>query len=170
MIMTLKQLIEELINKEIEPLSYELSDDGVCPKDCLQCNNLTQCFVCRNGFYYIGVKEGEVGPIYCKNISNISIGYYKTIENLNTIYYPCTNGCDKCNNSGYYDRIGIFEVLNIDDDIKELIMYGRSSIEIRKIAMEKDYRPLVVDGVTKVLNGETNLNELNKKLIIFNNL
>ena len=79
-------------------------------------------------------------------------------------------GCEKCNNSGYYDRIGIFEVLNIDDDIKELIMEGKSSIEIRKKAMEKEYRPLVVDGVTKVLNGDTNLNELNKKLIIFNNL
>ncbi|MBO4816631.1 MAG: type II/IV secretion system protein [Clostridia bacterium] len=79
-------------------------------------------------------------------------------------------GCDKCNNSGYYDRIGIFEVLNIDDDIKELIMEGKSSIEIRRKAMEKDYRPLVVDGVTKVLQGDTNLNELNKKLIIFNNL
>ena len=79
-------------------------------------------------------------------------------------------GCDKCNNSGYYDRIGIFEVLNIDDDIKELIMEGKSSIEIRRKAMEKDYRPLVVDGVTKVLKGDTNLNELNKKLIIFNNL
>lgn len=79
-------------------------------------------------------------------------------------------GCDKCNNSGYYDRIGIFEVLNIDDDIKELIMDGKSSIEIRRKAMEKDYKPLVVDGVTKVLQGATNLNELNKKLIIFNNL
>ena len=79
-------------------------------------------------------------------------------------------GCDKCNNSGYYDRIGIFEVLNIDDDIRELIMEGKSSIEIRKKAMEKEYRPLVVDGVTKVLHGDTNLNELNKKLIIFNNL
>ena len=79
-------------------------------------------------------------------------------------------GCDKCNNSGYYDRIGIFEVLNIDDDLKELIMDGKSSIEIRRKAMEKEYRPLVVDGVTKVLKGYTNLNELNKKLIIFNNL
>ena len=79
-------------------------------------------------------------------------------------------GCEKCNNSGYYDRIGIFEVLNIDDDLKELIMDGKSSIEIRKKALEKDYRPLVVDGVVKVLNGDTNLNELNKKLIIFNNL
>ena len=79
-------------------------------------------------------------------------------------------GCEKCNNSGYYDRIGVFEVLNIDDDIKELIMDGKSSIEIRRKALEKDYRPLVVDGVVKVLNGDTNLNELNKKLIIFNNL
>lgn len=79
-------------------------------------------------------------------------------------------GCEKCNNSGYYDRVGIFEVLNIDDDIKELIMEGKSSIEIRKKAMEKDYRPLIVDGVNKVIQGETNLGELNKKLIIFNNL
>ena len=90
--------------------------------------------------------------------------------NLNNVKTYDAVGCDKCNNSGYYDRIGIFEVLNIDDDIKELIMEGKSSIEIRKKAMEKEYRPLVVDGVNKVLNGDTNLNELNKKLIIFNNL
>lgn len=79
-------------------------------------------------------------------------------------------GCDKCNNSGYYQRTGIFEVLNIDEDIRALIMEGKSSIEIRKAALEKEYRPLIVDGVNKVIKGETNLNELNKKLIIFNNL
>ncbi len=79
-------------------------------------------------------------------------------------------GCDKCNNSGYYDRIGIFEVLNIDEDIRQLIMEGKSSIEVRRKAMEKTYRPLIVDGVNKVLEGKTNLSELNKKLIIFNSL
>ena len=79
-------------------------------------------------------------------------------------------GCDKCNNSGYYDRIGVFEVLNIDEDLKELIMEGRSSIEIRKKAMEKTYRPLVVDGINKVLKGYTNLEELNKKLVVYNNV
>lgn len=79
-------------------------------------------------------------------------------------------GCDKCNNSGYYDRIGIFEVLNIDEDIRQLIMEGKSSIEVRRKAMEKKYRPLIVDGVNKVLEGKTNLSELNKKLIIFNSL
>lgn len=79
-------------------------------------------------------------------------------------------GCDKCNNAGYYDRIGIFEVLNIDDEIRELILQGKSSIEIRKLASEKDYRPLIVDGINKVLKGYTNLGELNKKLIIYNKL
>ena len=78
-------------------------------------------------------------------------------------------GCKKCNGSGYLERIGIFEVLNIDDDIKEMIMEGKSSIEIRRKAMEKEYRPLIVDGVNKVLNGYTTLNELNKKLVIYNN-
>ena len=79
-------------------------------------------------------------------------------------------GCEKCNHSGYLDRIGIFEVLNIDEDIKELIMEGKSSIEIRKKAMEKDYRPLIVDGVNKVISGATNLAELDKKLVIYNNI
>ena len=49
-------------------------------------------------------------------------------------------------------------------------MEGKSSIEIRKVALGKEYKPLIVDGVNKVIKGETNLNELNKKLIIFNNL
>ena len=79
-------------------------------------------------------------------------------------------GCDKCNNSGYFDRTGIFEVLNIDEELSQLIMEGKSSIEIRKKAMEKNYRALIVDGVNKVIKGETNLSELNKKLIIFNSL
>ena len=77
-------------------------------------------------------------------------------------------GCEYCNHSGYYERIGMFEVLNITEDLKEMIMDGKSSIEIRKEALKQGYKPLVVDGVNKVLAGITNLNELNKKLLIFN--
>ena len=76
-------------------------------------------------------------------------------------------GCDKCNNSGYYDRIGIFEVLNIDEDISQLIMEGKSSIEIRKKAQEQNYKPLVIDGIRKIMNGETTLEELNRQLILY---
>ena len=77
-------------------------------------------------------------------------------------------GCDYCNHSGYYDRIGLFEVLSITDELKEMIMNGKSSIEIRKKALEQNYRPLVVDGINKVLAGITNMDELNKKILIYN--
>ena len=78
-----------------------------------------------------------------------------------------TIGCDKCNHTGYYGRIAIFEVLSIQDEIKELIMKGASSIEIRRQALKGRYRPLVVDGLHKILTGYTTLEELNKKLRIF---
>ena len=77
-------------------------------------------------------------------------------------------GCEHCNHSGYYDRIGIFEFLNVTDEVKEMIMNGKSSIEIKKKALEQEYRPLVIDGINKVLAGITNLDELNKKLLIYN--
>ena len=76
-------------------------------------------------------------------------------------------GCDYCNNTGYYERIGIFEILDIDDDIKELIMNGASSIEIKKKALLGKYKPLCVDGINKVLEGITNLDELNRKILLF---
>lgn len=74
-------------------------------------------------------------------------------------------GCQVCNNSGYYSRIGVFEILDITEELKELIVQGASSIEIRKKALEQTYRPLIVDGMKKVLKGETTLEELNKKLL-----
>lgn len=76
-------------------------------------------------------------------------------------------GCQECNNTGYYDRIGIFEILNVTDEIKEAIMNGKSSIEIRRLAIEQNYKPLIVDGIQKVTKGITTLEELNKKLIIY---
>ena len=76
-------------------------------------------------------------------------------------------GCDKCNNTGYYDRIGVFETLNITDEIKELIMNGASSIEIKKYALQENYRPLCIDAINKVLEGITNLDEINRKILIF---
>lgn len=76
-------------------------------------------------------------------------------------------GCKHCNNTGYYDRIGIFEVLNITDEIKAKIVEGKSSMEIRDEALNQGYKPLVVDGINKIIQGYTTLEELNKKLLIF---
>ena len=76
-------------------------------------------------------------------------------------------GCKFCNNVGYYERIGIFETLNLQDSVKELIVKNASSIEIRDEALKNGYKPLIVDAMHKVVDGITNLDEINRKLLIF---
>ena len=46
-------------------------------------------------------------------------------------------------------------------------MTGKSSLEIRKKALEQNYKPLLVDGIKKVIQGYTTLEELHKKLLVF---
>ena len=76
-------------------------------------------------------------------------------------------GCKHCNNTGYFYRFGVFEILNVTDEIKTMIMEGKSSIEIRNEAIKQGYEPLIVDGIRKVTYGDTTLDELNKKLLIY---
>ena len=76
-------------------------------------------------------------------------------------------GCDECNQSGYYDRTGIFETLIFTDKIKEMIVNGESTISIRKEALTENYKPLVVEGIRKVIDGITTLDEINSKLLFY---
>ena len=76
-------------------------------------------------------------------------------------------GCDFCNHTGFYERIGVFEELIISQTIKEMIADDKSSIEIMKEAEREGFRPLEIDGIIKVLNGYTTLDELNSELLIF---
>ena len=78
-----------------------------------------------------------------------------------------TIGCEKCNNTGFYDRIAAFEILVITDRIRELIANNASSLEIRDEALKENYKPLLIDGLQKVVEGYTTLNELNNQLVIF---
>lgn len=99
-------------------------------------------------------------------ISNIAKKYGNVIDFKDKFTYDAV-GCDYCNGTGFYGRIGIFEVLSITENIKELINQDKSSIEIRNEAIKEGYRPLVLDGINKVLSGVTTLNELNSKLVIY---
>lgn len=76
-------------------------------------------------------------------------------------------GCPQCNNTGFYGRTAIFEVLEIQEDLKEMIINNESTIEIRKKAIEDGYQPLIVDGLQKIIAGEITLDELNRKLILY---
>ena len=99
-------------------------------------------------------------------ISKIAAKYGEEVNFDNLKTYDAV-GCKKCNNIGYYGRIGIFEILDITDEIKELIVRGASTIEIRNKALEQNYKPLVIDGIHKILHGYTTLEELNRQLILY---
>lgn len=70
------------------------------------------------------------------------------------------DGCDKCNHTGYVKRIGIYEVLEVNEPIRQLIMHHASADEIRTAAIKGGMTPMLEDGFQKATNGITSLAEL----------
>lgn len=108
-----------------------------------------------------------------RDFNQEEIDIIKSIEEKYNIKFDLKNkktydavGCKHCNNVGYIDRIGIFEILSITDEIKELISNGESAISIKREALKCGYKPLEIDGINKVIDGITNMKELNKKLLL----
>jgi type II secretory ATPase GspE/PulE/Tfp pilus assembly ATPase PilB-like protein len=73
-----------------------------------------------------------------------------------------SKGCDKCNNIGYKGRTTISEVLVVEREIEELITQGASSGQLRDEAMKEGMISMEQDGMLKVLEGETTLEEVER--------
>jgi len=69
-------------------------------------------------------------------------------------------GCDRCSGSGYRGRIAIYEVMDITDDLRALILRGASNVEIKKYAVEHNMRTLRMSGIQKVIQGITTFDEI----------
>jgi general secretion pathway protein E len=69
-------------------------------------------------------------------------------------------GCEACLNTGYSGRIGIFELLIISDEIKKLIMAGSDASTIREQGLKEGMVSLLDDGINKVIEGVTTLDEV----------
>ena len=69
-------------------------------------------------------------------------------------------GCKSCGNTGYKGRIGIYEVLEMDEEIKRVIMEGKNSDDIETIAVEKGMTTMLENGIEKALSGITSLEEV----------
>lgn len=82
------------------------------------------------------------------------------VPNIEKIFEP--NGCEKCNSIGYKGRTTISEVLVVDREIEELITQSASSAQIRDKAMENGMISMEQDGMLKVLEGETTLEEVER--------
>jgi type IV pilus assembly protein PilB len=73
---------------------------------------------------------------------------------------PKAVGCEKCNNTGYFGRIAIYEVMEISEKISKLIVEKTSASAIQKQAMEEGMLTMKQDGYVKVLEGITTMEEV----------
>ncbi|MEZ6103197.1 MAG: ATPase, T2SS/T4P/T4SS family [Pirellulaceae bacterium] len=75
-------------------------------------------------------------------------------------------GCDRCNNTGYKGRVGLFELMILNDDLREMIMINKSSDELREKAREYGMVTLRDAGMSFAGNGTTTLDEVARETVI----
>ncbi len=80
------------------------------------------------------------------------------LDEYDTFYEPV--GCEACNRTGYYGRIGIYEVLEISEEIRRLIMKQENADTIRKQAVSEGMTTMIVDGIKKASSGITSIAEI----------
>jgi type IV pilus assembly protein PilB len=88
----------------------------------------------------------------------IDIGFPPEEAKTIKIFEP--KGCEKCNNTGYKGRVGLFEVMEIDEEIREQIMVGVSTSELRQKAKEKGMLTLRMSGIEKIKATLTSIEEV----------
>jgi type IV pilus assembly protein PilB len=94
----------------------------------------------------------------------IDSGY--TPEEAKVVKIMKGKGCEKCNNSGYKGRVGLYEVLEINDELRELILVGASALELKKKAIENGMITLRRSGLIKVRDGQTTLEEIMRETVL----
>ncbi|MGA3195518.1 MAG: type IV-A pilus assembly ATPase PilB [Terriglobales bacterium] len=93
----------------------------------------------------------------------IDEGY--TPEEAKTVQIMKGKGCPICNKTGYKGRTGLYEVMEVDDEIRELVLVGASALELKKKAIERGMITLRRSGLMKVAQGWTTLEEVARETI-----
>ncbi len=97
---------------------------------------------------------------YAPNAAEIKLLGILPDQPEQTIYRPV--GCDLCERNGYNGRVAIMELLKMDSDIDELIARRATAREIKTLALEKGFRPLIEDAIQRVMDGVTSLSEVSR--------
>jgi type IV pilus assembly protein PilB len=94
----------------------------------------------------------------------IDVGYSE--EDAAQIQLVKGRGCANCNNTGYRGRVGLFEVMEISEEIRELVLSGASSIELRHKAIEEGMITLRMSGLQKIRDGHTSVEEVVRETVL----
>jgi type II secretory ATPase GspE/PulE/Tfp pilus assembly ATPase PilB-like protein len=99
-----------------------------------------------------------------KEIIKLRPDIQKHLANVTKIYKA--GGCKECNNTGYSGRIGIYEILSMTKDLRDVIIKNPNSDDILVAAKKGGFRLMIEDGVKKLKDGHIDLKELAKVIAI----
>jgi type IV pilus assembly protein PilB len=135
--------VTRLVDLGLEPFMVASSLIGVVSMRLVR----TLCPRCREAYEVSGATLNRLGA---RELADASIQLHRG------------RGCPHCRSTGYYGRTGIFETLEVTTPIRTLINQNVSDAAIRAAAVEQGMRTLGEDGLKKVLDGRTTLDEVSR--------
>jgi type IV pilus assembly protein PilB len=139
--------VNRLMNMGIEPFLVATS------VNCIAAQRLVRK-VCANC-----IEDHETSPQVL-----IQIGFAP--DEVKSLKVKKGRGCEKCKNTGYKGRLGLFEVLLFSDEIRDMILSGASSIELKRRAVEEGMETLRMAGLNKIRDGITTLEEVLRETVV----
>ncbi|MCL6482034.1 MAG: Flp pilus assembly complex ATPase component TadA, partial [Firmicutes bacterium] len=139
--------ISRLMNMGIEPFLVATSVNLICAQRLVR-------RICTNCKEVIEVPEQAL----------LDAGF--TPEEAKTVRVMHGRGCSACNNTGYKGRVGLYEVMEITDELRELILVGASALELKKKAIEMGMITLRRSGLIKIKDGITTLEEVLRETVL----
>jgi len=139
--------ISRLMNMGIEPFLVATSVNLICAQRLVR-------RICGN------CKE----PLELPQQTLLDAGFTPEETKTVTIYHG--KGCATCNKNGYKGRVGLYEVMEITDELRELILVGASALELKKKALDADMISLRRSGLIKVTQGQTTLDEVLRETVL----
>jgi type IV pilus assembly protein PilB len=139
--------ISRLMNMGIEPFLVATSVNLICAQRLVR-------RIC------VGCKE----PLQIQASALTEAGY--SAEEATKTVVQHGKGCATCNNTGYKGRVGLYEVMEINDELRELILVGASALEIKKKALEQGMITLRRSGLQKVAAGLTTMEEVLRETVL----
>jgi general secretion pathway protein E len=132
--------VTRLIDMKIEPFLISSSVMAILAQRLVR----VLCKECREPYQ---ITPAEIGELEIKTGASGA-----------TVYRA--KGCEVCFNTGYLGRSAIYELLTVDDEIRQLIMKNTDAATIKAMAMARGMRTLRQDGASKVLQGVTSVDEV----------
>jgi type IV pilus assembly protein PilB len=139
--------ISRLMNMGIEPFLVATSVNLICAQRLVR-------RICANCKEQLEVPQQAL----------IDAGYSPEEVKTTKIYHG--KGCSTCNKNGYKGRTGLYEVMEINDELRELILVGASALELKKKAIEQGMLTLRRSGLIKVAAGMTTMEEVLRETVL----